>query len=136
MNVITVAGIIGKSAEIRQTKAGEAVAGFSLADTQRTREGEKTIWYECSIWGRRGEALAQYLTKGTPVTVTGTFSPREYTGKDGAQRVSYDVRVTDVALQGKGWKDDAPRAQSVDKAQAWKAGANDGTGFDDEDLPF
>ena len=134
MNSITIAGIIGKSAEVRQTKAGESVAGFSLADTQRTREGEKTIWFECSIWGRRGEALAQYLTKGTPVTVTGTFSPREYTGKDGAQRISYDVRVQDVALQGKG-KGEAP-AKPVDKAQAWKAGANDGTGFDDEDLPF
>ena len=134
MNSITVAGIIGKSAEVRQTKAGESVAGFSLADTRRTRDGEKTVWFECSIWGRRGEALAQYLTKGTPVTVTGTFSPREYTGKDGAQRVSYDVRVQDVALQGKGRKDDAPKP---DKAQRWKAGAApENTGFDDEDLPF
>lgn len=93
MNVITIAGRIGKDAEIRMTGNGKAVASFSVADDQGRDKG--TIWWNCQLWGERGEKLSQYLLKGSSVTVTGNVTEREYEGKK-----YYDVRVNDVALQG------------------------------------
>ena len=98
MNNITVAGQLGKDCESRFLPNGDAVTSFSVADSQG--RDKPTIWWNCSIFGKRGEALAQYLTKGQSVTVGGTISEREWTDKNGNKRKSMDIRVADVALQG------------------------------------
>jgi len=73
--------------------------------------------------------LAQYLTKGQAVTVTGSVSEREWTSKDGEKRKSMDVRVNDVALQG-GRRDAEPQQE---RRQAPAPAPVD---MDDQDLPF
>lgn len=98
MNSITVAGNIGKDAEIRFLSNGDPVASFSVADSMGKDKG--TIWWNCSLFGKRAESLAPYLLKGGQVTVTGNVSEREWTDKDGIKRKSMDLRVQDVALQG------------------------------------
>ena len=98
MNNITVAGSLGKDCESRFLPNGDAVTSFSVADSQG--RDKPTIWWSCSLFGKRGEALAQYLTKGQAVTVSGTISEREWKDKDGNPRKSMDIRVADVALQG------------------------------------
>lgn len=67
------------------------------------------IWWNCSLFGKRAESLAQYLTKGQAVTIIGGVTERDWTDKQGVARKSIDVRVSDVALMG-GRKDsqDAP----------------------------
>ena len=97
MNSITIAGNLGKDAEVRYLPDGTAVASFSVADSQG--KDKPTIWWNASLFGKRAESLAPYLVKGGQVTVTGTVSEREYE-KDGQKRKSMDVRVSDVALQG------------------------------------
>lgn len=106
MNSITIAGNCTKDAEVRFLPNGDAVASFGLADNMGKDKG--AIFWNCSLFGKRGESLAGYLLKGTPVTVSGSVSERSYTDKDGNQRKSMDVRVNDVALQG-GKRDDAPQ---------------------------
>lgn len=98
MNIICIAGQLGKDCESRFLPNGDAVTSFSVADSQG--RDKPTIWWNCSLFGKRGEALAQYLTKGQSVTVSGTISEREWTDKDGNKRKSMDIRVGDVALQG------------------------------------
>lgn len=98
MNNITVAGSLGKDCESRFLPNGDAVTSFSVADSQG--RDKPTIWWNCSLFGKRGEALAQYLTKGQAVTVSGTITEREWKDKDGNLRKSMDIRVADVALQG------------------------------------
>lgn len=97
MNSITIAGSLGKDAEIRYLPNGDPVAAFSVADGQGN--GKPTIWWSCSLFGKRAESLAPYLLKGQAVTVTGNVTEREYE-KDGQKRKAMDVRVSDVALQG------------------------------------
>lgn len=95
MQQITIAGRIGKDAMVRQTRDGNSVAGFSVAvDTRRGQE-RVTTWFDCSLWGRRGEALAQYLTKGTSVAVSGELGTREHEG-----RTYLQVRADQVTLLG------------------------------------
>ena len=125
MNIITIAGQLGRDAEQRFLPNGDAVASFSVADSQG--KDKPTIWWNCSIFGKRAESLAQYLTKGQAVTVTGSVSQREYTDKDGNKRTSMDVRVTDIALQG--GKREAAQ-ESPRKAPSQSAPQ------DDSDVPF
>jgi single-strand DNA-binding protein len=132
MNNITIAGQLGKDAEIRYLSNGDPVAGFSVADSQG--KDKPTIWWRCSLFGKRAESLAPYLLKGQSVTVSGTVTEREYTDKDGAQRKAMEIRVNDVALQG-GKRDAAP--QQAPRQQAPRQ-APAGSGFDDmdDDIPF
>lgn len=79
MKNITIAGNITKDAEVRQTQNGGSVTGFSLAvNDRRTKE---TIFFDCSYWGKGGEAVSPYLTKGTAICAAGEFGTREYNGK-------------------------------------------------------
>ena len=98
MNNITVAGNLGKDAELRRLPDGTGILNFAIADSQG--KDKNAIWWECSIFGKRAESLSQYLVKGQTVTVSGSVSEREYVDKDGANRTARSVRVADLALQG------------------------------------
>lgn len=128
MNVITVAGTLGKDAELKKMANGDAIANFSVADSQG--RDKPTIWWNCGLYGKRAESLAQYLTKGQAVTVTGSVSEREWTSKDGEKRKSMDVRVSDVALQG-GRRDAEPQQE---RRQAPAPAPVDD--LDSDDVPF
>lgn len=95
---LTVTGNLGSNAETRDV-GGDAVTQFSVASTKKEKSGETTTWVRCSLWGKRGPALAQYLVKGAQVTVVGEMTEREYE-KNGEKRKSLEVRVSDIALQG------------------------------------
>lgn len=98
MNSLTITGNLGKDCETRFLPNGDPVTSFSVADSQG--KDKASIWWNCSIFGKRAESLAQYLTKGQTVTVIGTIGEREYTNRDGVKVKAMDVRVSDVALQG------------------------------------
>lgn len=127
MNVITVAGTLGKDAEVKYLPNGDAIANFSVADSQG--RDKPTIWWNCGLYGKRAESLSQYLTKGQAVTVTGSVSEREWTDKEGNKRKSMDVRVSDVALQG-GRRDAEPQQERR------QAPAPQQSSIDDDDIPF
>ena len=101
MNNITVAGQLGKDSEIRTLSNGDLVLSFSVADSQGREK--PTIWWRCSLFGKRAESLAPYLTKGASVTVTGQVTEREYQDKDGvqkkAQEADFEAALND--LKGK-----------------------------------
>lgn len=113
MKQITIAGNIGKSAEVRNTQDGTPIAGFSVAVEDRSGKEKTTVWFECSLWGRRGETLAQYLTKGSKIVVTGELSTREYNGKTYLQ-----VRADNVTLMGGGQRDEKPEGMYSDRGGA------------------
>jgi single-strand DNA-binding protein len=133
MNNLTVAGQLGRDAEIRFLPNGDPVANFSVADSQG--KDKDAIWWNCQLFGKRAESLGQYLTKGQSVTITGSVSQRKYTDKNGVEKISTDVRVNDVALQG-GKRDETPRQAAPQRQQASKP-SNRG-GFEDmnDDIPF
>jgi single-strand DNA-binding protein len=124
MLIVTATGNIGKDAETRSTQAGDKVTSFSLGTKNGTGRDAGTIWLRCSIWGKRGESLAQYLTKGGSVTVVGDLTVGEYEGKP-----QYDLRVHDVALQG------GKQADNVQgrREEPRRASRDD---LDDDSIPF
>jgi single-strand DNA-binding protein len=127
MNSITIVGGLGRDAELKYLNNGDPICNFSVADSQGRDKG--TIWWSCTLFGKRAEALSQYLTKGQSVTVVGTVTEREWTDKTDTKRKSMDVRVSEIALQG-GRKDAEPQEE---RRQAPKPAPVE---MDDQDLPF
>lgn len=100
MNSITFDGRVVADAELRYTPSGEPVLSVRVASDIGFGDKKTTNWFSCQVWGKRGEALQQYLTKGQQVTVYGQLTLREWTDKEGIKRTSPDVRVNELSLQG------------------------------------
>ena len=130
MNIICLAGNVSRDAEVKYLSNGDAVASFSVADNMGKDKG--AIFWNCSLFGKRGDSLSPYLKKGTAVTVTGQVTEREWTDKEGIKRKSMDVRVNDVALQGGKREESAAPRPEARPAQRQAASVDD----DSFDVPF
>lgn len=142
MNKITLTGRLAADAELRYSPSGDAICSFRVASDIGYGERKSTNWFSCQIWANRGEALAPHLTKGQQVTVFGALTLREWTDKEGSKRLSPDVRVDEIELQG-GKRDDsgaqnashAPQRQQPRPAAPQSPAANLAD-MDDEQIPF
>lgn len=101
MNSWSLTGNLGQDAETRYTTGGDAVVSFSVAVTSGYGDKQATTWVRCQMWGKRGEAVSQYLTTGQQVGIVGELTAREWEDKNGQKRTSIDVRVNDLTLLGK-----------------------------------
>jgi len=105
---VTIAGRVGRS-ELKEVN-GSPLLAFSVAADIREGRDKSTQWASCAIWGKRAEALAQYVTKGSHVTVTGSAKVRTYQASS-ETKAELDIRVDNIALQGGGTagdKDEIP----------------------------
>jgi single-strand DNA-binding protein len=71
MKNITIAGGITRDAELR-TAGSDKVLGFSVAVSEGFGDKKRTLYFDCNLWGKRGETLAGMLTKGGKVSVSGS----------------------------------------------------------------
>ena len=110
MNSWSFTGHIGEDCNTRFTQSGDSVVSFSVGVKSGFGDKATTTWAKCAIFGKRGEAVAPYLKKGTLVGVVGEVNNREYQDKEGQKRYSLDVRVNDLTLLG-GKKDSEPAPQ-------------------------
>jgi single-strand DNA-binding protein len=130
---LQVIGNLGKDAELRTTASGDSVLGFGVAHTEKyTTAGgekkEKTIWVDVSVWGKRAESLAPYLTKGKTVYVEGTPSARGYASSDGEVKASLQLNADKVEFLGGGNKTTEAVAETSNGFAGQPAAA--------DDLPF
>jgi single-strand DNA-binding protein len=134
---------VGRDVETRNTTGGDAVASVSLAFSygRKGDDGKKPAqWVDGALWGKRAEALAPYLTKGTLVAVTCEDAHIEtFKKSDGTEGVKMAARITAIDLAGGGEKKAAPTPTPAPRQQrAAPARTPAGGGFDDmdEDAPF
>lgn len=103
MNIFCFTGRLTKDCETRFLPNGTAVASFSVAIESGYGDKKIVSYINCALWGKKdGTALpvAPYLKKGTQVAISGEFSARPYTNKEGVEKISLDVRVNDLTLLG------------------------------------
>jgi len=103
MNKILLIGNLGRDPEMSYTPNGLAVTKFSLAVTrnEKSSSGERqkeTDWFNITVWGKQAEICNTLLKKGQKLYVDGRFTPRKYTDRSGAERISFDVIVNDFEL--------------------------------------
>lgn len=100
---ITVIGNLTSDPELRFTPSGSAVANFTIASTPRTfdrqsnewKDGE-TLFLRASIWREAAENVAESLTKGTRVIVSGRLKSRTYDTKEGEKRTVMELEVDEI----------------------------------------
>ena len=100
---ITIVGNLVEDPSFRFILSGAAVANFTVASTPRTFnkasnewEDGDTLFLPCSIWRQAAEHVAESLTKGTRVIVTGRLKQRSYDDREGNKRTIYEVEVEEV----------------------------------------
>ena len=100
---ITIAGNLVDDPELRFTPAGQPVARFRVASTPRFRDNSTGEWKDgdslfltCNVWRQAAEHVAESLTRGTRVIVSGRLRQRSYETKEGEKRTVYEVEVDDV----------------------------------------
>jgi single-strand DNA-binding protein len=101
MNNLSATGNIGSDAEVRHTASGAVITSWSFALSSGYGDKRKTTWLRCNLFGDRGEKLAPMLLKGTQVAVNGEISLNEYVAKDGTNKSSIELNVSNVTLLGK-----------------------------------
>ena len=100
---ITIAGNLVDDPELRFTPAGQPVARFRVASTPRFRDNSTGEWKDgdslfltCNVWRQAAEHVAESLTRGMRVIVSGRLRQRSYETKEGEKRTVYEVEVDDV----------------------------------------
>ncbi|PRZ22045.1 single-stranded DNA-binding protein [Flavobacterium granuli] len=125
MNII---GRLTRDAEVRRTSQEKQVVNFSVAtnDSYRNKQGERieqTTYFDCAYW--LSAKVAQILTKGTVVELTGRVSARAWTGNDGQPHAGLNFNTSQIKLHGGGKKSET--------VQAHAGNSND---KENDDLPF
>ncbi len=100
---ITIAGNLVDDPELRFTPAGQPVAKFRIASTPRYLDKNTNEWKDgdslfltCNVWRQAAENVAESLTRGMRVIVSGRLRQRSYETKEGEKRTVYEVEVDDV----------------------------------------
>jgi len=99
---ITVIGNLTGDPELRFIQSGAAVVNFTVASTPRTfdrqsnewKDGE-TLFMRCSLWREAAENVAESLTKGMRVIVTGRLVSRSWEA-NGEKRTVTEMQVDEV----------------------------------------
>ncbi|MFE3290244.1 single-stranded DNA-binding protein [Rhodococcus sp. NPDC059234] len=101
--VITVIGNLTADPELRFTPAGAAVANFTVASTPRTFDRNSNEWKDgealflrCNIWREAAENVAESLTRGSRVIVSGRLKQRSYETREGEKRTVVELEVDEI----------------------------------------
>lgn len=100
---ITVVGNLTADPELRFTPSGAAVANFTVASTPRIYDRQSGEWKDgealflrCNIWREAAENVAESLTRGSRVIVTGRLKQRSFETKEGEKRTVFEVEVEEI----------------------------------------
>lgn len=105
LNRVLLLGNLGADPELRVTPSGQSILNLRLATTESYADKsgnrkETTTWHAVTVWGKRGEALAKILAKGSSIFVEGSLRTSTYE-KNGEKRYKTEVNATNVILSGR-----------------------------------
>lgn len=125
INRVAISGNLTRDAELRMTQGGSPVLSFGVAVNERRKNQQTGEWedhpsfIDCTLFGNRAQALAQYLHKGTKVAVEGRLRQRSWTDRDtGKRRSAVEVIVDEVEfMSSRQWaQQPAPSPQAYQAA--------------------
>jgi single-strand DNA-binding protein len=101
--VITVIGNLTADPELRFTPSGAAVANFTVASTPRQFDRQTNEWKDgealflrCNIWREAAENVAESLTRGSRVIVSGRLKQRSFETREGEKRTVVELEVDEI----------------------------------------
>ncbi len=152
INRVFLVGRLTRDAELTVTQSGLAITRISLAVNRSRKQGDEWVeephFFDATIFGRRGEALQNYLKKGQKLTLEGHLNQDRWE-QDGVKRTKVTIIVDEISLSGgRSESSDGasssrpaapsftPQAQAVPPASAVPPAFGENTSFDDSDIPF
>jgi single-strand DNA-binding protein len=153
LNRVTLVGRLTRDPELRHTGGGDPICSIRLAVSSRARDeggnwGDRSNYFDVTVFGRQAQTAADYLAKGRRIGVDGRLSWREWQAQDGTKRQSVEVIANDVFFldsRGEGGEQQGGAGGSSEQAPASPAGGGDlpvdrsdmqpATAADD-DIPF
>lgn len=132
INKAVISGNLTRDVDMRSTASGMAVGSFGVAVNDRRKNQQTGEWedyanfVDCTILGRRAEALSQYLTKGTKVAIEGHLHYSSWEDRNGGgKRSKLDITVDEIEFLSR----DGQQRQQGGYQPAPAA-------YSDEDIPF
>ncbi len=136
LNKVLLIGNLGKDPELRYSANGLAIASFSIATNESTKDSdgniqERTEWHNIITFGKLAEISNQYLKKGQKVYIEGSIRTRSYDDKNGIKRYVTEIFANDLIMlsPGKGLEEISPDTNNIPKESAQETSQ-------DDDLPF
>lgn len=135
MNKILLIGNLGRDPEMSYTTSGIAVTKFSIAVSRTTKSStgerqEETEWFNITAWRQLAETCNTYLKKGMKVYVEGRLTQRKYVDREGVQRTSIDVMLSEMEML-------TPKSQQGGGSSGFVGGGVEDDGLGDlDDHPF
>ena len=146
LNRVTLIGNLGADPELKYTQNGQAVLRLRLATSESflNRSGERqqrTEWHTVIVWGKRGEALNNILSKGKSICVEGRIQYRQWEDKDGNKRNTTEINAQNIVLLGGGRGRDSSAPDDFGGGYSGGGGGGGGSAppadeFGDDDIPF
>ena len=101
LNRVTLVGRLTRDPELRHTGGGDPICSIRLAVSSRARDdsgnwGDKSNYFDVTVFGRQAQTAADYLAKGRRIGVDGRLSWREWQAQDGTKRQAVEVIANDL----------------------------------------
>ncbi len=154
INKIVLLGRLTRDAELTVTGSGFSITRISLAVNRNRKQGDQWVdeanFFDATIYGKRGEALQNYLRKGQQVVIEGKLKQERWE-QDGAKRSRVSIDIDELSLVG-GRTNDSAQPNNYNNSNAAKPSFtpqqpsapkpvppppfSDDVSFDDSDIPF
>lgn len=127
INRVIISGNLTKDPELRTLASGFAICSMRIATNTRKKVGDewtdKANYFDVTVFGKQGENVARFLSKGRGVIIDGRLEWREWE-KDGQKRQAVEIIADSVEFKGGpasgnggddfGARDSAPAADAPD----------------------
>ncbi len=104
INTVVIAGNLVRDAELKYTNNGLAICEFSVAVNDQRKQGDTWVdeayFFDVTVFGRRGEAIQRYLTKGKTVAIEGKLKQDRWQNQEGQNRSKVGIVANNVMLLG------------------------------------
>jgi single-strand DNA-binding protein len=125
-------GHVGKNPEVGTTPGGMLAVNFSLATTEREKDGQgnwsdRTEWHNLVAYGRTAEIVRDYVSKGTQLFIQGKIQTRSWDDKEsGQKRYWTEIFVHDLTLLGGGRGENGGSTHSNDRDDSRRSSGGSG----------
>ena len=143
MNKVVLIGRLTKDPELKYTPGdGTAICRITVA-VARAFKKDETDFINCVAFGKTGETIAQYFTKGRQIALAGNIRTGSYQAQDGTKRYTTDVAIESFEFIGSANDGGSNSYSRNSDNSTWGAptegpdmGFGDMTPVDDGDMPF
>lgn len=94
INRFIAVGNLVKKPEFKSLPSGHMIAEFSIAQSEKTKRGENSYFFNCVIFGKQAEFISKYGEKGRKIYLEGSYKPEKYVNKEGGNSYSHKIQVS------------------------------------------